>query len=101
MKLRDIATALNARLEGDGNLDITGVNGIEEAEPGQVTFVSNPKYAAAAKTTRASAVIVDDAFLRLRRQRCGQRIHIWHSLMPLICSIRLRATRLGCIRLRS
>jgi UDP-3-O-[3-hydroxymyristoyl] glucosamine N-acyltransferase len=62
MKLADIATALGARLEGDGNLNITGVTGIEEAEPGQITFVSNPKYAAAAKTTRASAVIVDEAF---------------------------------------
>lgn len=62
MKLADIATALGARLEGDGDLNITGVTGIEEAEPGQITFVSNPKYAAAAKTTRASAVIVDEAF---------------------------------------
>ncbi len=62
MKLHDIATALGARLEGDGELNITGVNGIEEAEPGQITFVSNPKYAAAAKTTRASAVIVDESF---------------------------------------
>lgn len=62
MQLRDIANALDAHLEGDGDLDITGVNGIEEAEPGQITFVSNPKYAAAAKTTRASAVIVDERF---------------------------------------
>ena len=62
MKLRDIATTLNARLEGDGNLEITGVNGIEEAEAGQITFVSNPKYAAAAKTTRASVVIVEESF---------------------------------------
>lgn len=62
MKLRDIANALGAQLQGNGELEITGVNGIEEAEPGQMTFVSNPKYAAAAKTTRASAVIVDDNF---------------------------------------
>jgi UDP-3-O-[3-hydroxymyristoyl] glucosamine N-acyltransferase len=62
MKLSDIASRLGVRLEGDGTLDITGVCGIEEAGPGQITFVANPKYAAAAKTTRASAVIVGDDF---------------------------------------
>ncbi|HET8666392.1 MAG TPA: UDP-3-O-(3-hydroxymyristoyl)glucosamine N-acyltransferase [Terriglobales bacterium] len=62
MKLAEIASALGARLEGDGALEITGVAGIEEAGPGHITFVANPKYAAAAKTTKASAVIVDDKF---------------------------------------
>ncbi len=57
MKLSTIASALGARLEGE-DADITGVAGIEEAGPGQITFVANPKYAAAAKSTRASAVIV-------------------------------------------
>ncbi|HYG99179.1 MAG TPA: UDP-3-O-(3-hydroxymyristoyl)glucosamine N-acyltransferase [Terriglobales bacterium] len=62
MKLADIASALGARLDGDGALEITGVAGIEEASTGHITFVANPKYAAAAKTTGASAVIVDDKF---------------------------------------
>ena len=42
--------------------EITGVAGIEEAAAGQITFVANPKYAAAAKTTAASAVIVSEDF---------------------------------------
>src|SRR5579864_4657481 len=63
MKLSQIATALDARLEnGSANTEITGVNGIEQAGPGDLTFVSNPKYAAAARTTKASAVIVADDF---------------------------------------
>jgi UDP-3-O-[3-hydroxymyristoyl] glucosamine N-acyltransferase len=63
MKISQIASALDARLENaPPELDITGVAGIEDAAPGQITFVANPKYAAAAQTTRASAVIVDDAF---------------------------------------
>ena len=62
MKLSEIASALGARLEGNGAVEITGVAGIEEAGPGQLTFVANPKYAAAAKTTRASAVIVAEDF---------------------------------------
>lgn len=62
MKLSEIASALGARLEGSGALEITGVAGVEQAGPGQLTFVSNPKYAAAARTTRASAVIVAEDF---------------------------------------
>src|ERR1039458_5852338 len=63
MQLADIATALNARLENASpDADISGVCGIEQAVPGQLTFVHNPKYAAAAKTTKATAVIVDEKF---------------------------------------
>lgn len=63
MKLSDIAQALNARLENASpTTEITGVAGIEQAVPGQLTFVSNPKYTAAAKTTKASAVIVSEKF---------------------------------------
>jgi UDP-3-O-[3-hydroxymyristoyl] glucosamine N-acyltransferase len=63
MRLAQIASALGARLEGGpAELEITGVAGIEEAGPGQLTFVANPKYAAAAKTTRAAAVIVAENF---------------------------------------
>src|SRR5437867_7854336 len=63
MKLAAIATALGARLEnGLPETEITGVAGIETAGPGQITFVSNPKYAALARTTRASAIIVGEGF---------------------------------------
>src|ERR1700688_189021 len=63
MKLSDIATALNATLDNaTPNTEITGVAAIEQAGPGQLTFVSNPKYNAAAKTTKASAVIVSENF---------------------------------------
>jgi UDP-3-O-[3-hydroxymyristoyl] glucosamine N-acyltransferase len=61
VKLSDLAQHLNCRLDGT-DCDITGVAGIEAAQPGQITFVSNVKYAAAAKTTKASAVIVTDEF---------------------------------------
>jgi UDP-3-O-[3-hydroxymyristoyl] glucosamine N-acyltransferase len=61
MKLAQIASGLGARLEnGSPDIEITGVAGIEEAGPGQLTFVANPKYAAAARETNASAVIVGE-----------------------------------------
>jgi UDP-3-O-[3-hydroxymyristoyl] glucosamine N-acyltransferase len=58
VKLKEIAARLNCEFRGDGELDIQRVAGIEEAQAGDLTFVSNPKYAAKAKTTRASAVVV-------------------------------------------
>ena len=63
MKLAQIATALGAKLEnGSPDIEITGVAGINEAGPGQLTFVANPKYAAAARSTKASVVIVGEKF---------------------------------------
>jgi UDP-3-O-[3-hydroxymyristoyl] glucosamine N-acyltransferase len=63
MKLSAIATALDARLEnGSPDTEITGLNGIEQAGAGELTFVSNPKYAPAARTTKAAAVIVGEDF---------------------------------------
>jgi UDP-3-O-[3-hydroxymyristoyl] glucosamine N-acyltransferase len=63
MKLSDIATALNATLDNaTPDTEITGVASIEQAGPGELTFVSNPKYNTAAKTTKASAVIVSENF---------------------------------------
>lgn len=63
MKLAKIASALDARLEnGSADVEITGLNGIEQAGPGEITFVANPKYTAAARRTKASAVIVSETF---------------------------------------
>jgi UDP-3-O-[3-hydroxymyristoyl] glucosamine N-acyltransferase len=67
MKLGEIAERLNCRLEGDAGADITGVAGIEAARAGQLTFLSNPRYARALQTTRASAILIaSDAELKPR-----------------------------------
>jgi len=66
MKLSEIASSVEARLEGQ-DMEITAVTGIEQAGPGDLTFVANPRYASAAKTTRASAVIVAPDFPALTR----------------------------------
>lgn len=60
MKLRDIAERLQCRLEGDGEIEIHRVAGIEDAGPGDLTFFTNPKYARALRTTAASAVILSE-----------------------------------------
>jgi UDP-3-O-[3-hydroxymyristoyl] glucosamine N-acyltransferase len=63
MKLSTIASKLNLRLENElPDIEITGLNGVEHAGPGELTFFSNPKYAAAARSTKASAVLVAEDF---------------------------------------
>jgi UDP-3-O-[3-hydroxymyristoyl] glucosamine N-acyltransferase len=57
MKLGDLAAQLHCELTGDADIDILRVAAIEDAGPGEVTFLVNAKYAAALKSTRASAVI--------------------------------------------
>ena len=58
MRLREIADALGCRLAGDGDIDIRGVAGMEQASAGQLTFLANPKYAPKVKHTKASAILV-------------------------------------------
>lgn len=58
MKLKEIAARLECKLEGDPELEITGVAGIEDAQPGQLTFLSNRRYRLEVAKTRASAIIV-------------------------------------------
>ena len=60
MKLQELAERLRCRLEGDAQTVIHGVAGIEQAGPGEVTFLANRRYAPNLKTTRASAVFVED-----------------------------------------
>ena len=60
MKLSEVAQRLECRLEGPPDMEIRGVAGIEHAEPGQITFLANRKYFSLLKSTRASAVLIDE-----------------------------------------
>jgi UDP-3-O-[3-hydroxymyristoyl] glucosamine N-acyltransferase len=62
MKLAELARVLGATCHGDQDQEITGVEGIEQAGPGQLTFVANPKYTPFARTTKAGAVLVTEDF---------------------------------------
>ncbi len=54
----ELAATIGAEVVGDGSAVITGVNTLEDAGPGQVSFLANEKYAPQLDTTRATAVIV-------------------------------------------
>jgi UDP-3-O-[3-hydroxymyristoyl] glucosamine N-acyltransferase len=74
LRLSEIAERLGCALEGDPSVEIARVAGLQQAEPGDLSFLSNPKYVDRLKTTKASAVLVsrelaqtpppDCAFLR-------------------------------------
>ena len=55
---RDIAQLVGGQLTGNPEELVTGVAGIKEAQPGDVTFVGSPKYLSALKTTRAAVILV-------------------------------------------
>jgi UDP-3-O-[3-hydroxymyristoyl] glucosamine N-acyltransferase len=56
--LAQISEYLEGELVGDPTTKIRGVAAIEEAQPGELSFLANPRYAHFLKTTSASAVIV-------------------------------------------
>jgi UDP-3-O-[3-hydroxymyristoyl] glucosamine N-acyltransferase len=60
MKLQELADKLGCRLEGNPGQEINGVAGIDHAEPGQVTFLANRRYAQLLKITKASAVLLEE-----------------------------------------
>lgn len=58
IKLSDLAREIDAELVGDGETEVSSVATLDEAGPGQVSFLANPRYADRLSETRASAVIV-------------------------------------------
>ncbi len=58
MTLGELARRLECTVEGDAAIEIRRVAKIEEAGPGDLTFLANPKYASKLAETRASAVIM-------------------------------------------
>ena len=60
MKLSEIALRIDCQMIGGKDVEIVRVAGIDEAGPGDLTFVSNRKYISHIKNTRASAIILGE-----------------------------------------
>jgi UDP-3-O-[3-hydroxymyristoyl] glucosamine N-acyltransferase len=59
MKLSELAAQTGARCDASvADLEISGAAGLNEAGPGQVAFLANPRYTPQVKTTRAAAIYV-------------------------------------------
>ncbi len=63
ISLGKLAELVGGRLlTGEPDTPITGLNSITEAEPGEVTFLGNPRYAPALPASRAAAALVPEGF---------------------------------------
>src|SRR5258708_29731792 len=60
MKLAEVAQRLGCRLQRAPELEVHGVAGSESAEGGQIPFLANRRYFPLLKTTRASAVLIEE-----------------------------------------
>ena len=86
MNLSEIAQKLGCRLDGPGETPIHGIAGIEHAEPGHITFLANRRYFPLLKTTRASAVLVEEGIKhRTRRQLAPPCGAAYLKSLPRFC----------------
>jgi UDP-3-O-[3-hydroxymyristoyl] glucosamine N-acyltransferase len=85
MKLGEIAERLGCKLEGDPSIEITGLAGLGEAQPGELTFLANRRYRAAVETTRASAILLapDESAGRLAALRSANPYHEFARALEL------------------
>jgi UDP-3-O-[3-hydroxymyristoyl] glucosamine N-acyltransferase len=56
-----IALLINGKIEGDANASVNSFGKIEEAKPGQLAFLANPKYEDHLYSTQASVIIVNES----------------------------------------
>jgi UDP-3-O-[3-hydroxymyristoyl] glucosamine N-acyltransferase len=63
MTLRELAGRVNARLAPEtGDVEISNVASLADANPGDISFFGNPKYINALRKTRATAVLLPESF---------------------------------------
>src|SRR5690242_10580226 len=60
--VKQIAFMLGGQVKGDENAKINMLAKIQDAKPGHIAFLANPKYESFIYTTQASAVIVKKDF---------------------------------------
>jgi UDP-3-O-[3-hydroxymyristoyl] glucosamine N-acyltransferase len=70
-----IAVIINGKVEGDETIAVKSFGKIEEAQPGQLSFLANPKYEDFLYTTQASLVIINQA-LQLRQPIAATLIRV-------------------------
>jgi len=56
--MQELADHLGGQVIGDPFITITGLGTLDNAVEGQITFLTNPKYAAKVESTHASAIVL-------------------------------------------
>jgi UDP-3-O-[3-hydroxymyristoyl] glucosamine N-acyltransferase len=86
MHIQELARRLGAAVDPGADLEVTGVSTIEEARPGEVTFLANPRYAGRLAASEASAAFVAPGFEGAYR---GVRLEIDNPYLAFARAIRL------------
>jgi UDP-3-O-[3-hydroxymyristoyl] glucosamine N-acyltransferase len=71
-KLCDLARLVGGKIIGDDQLEIFKVGAIEEAGPGEITFLAHPRYRRYLEGCRASAIIVGPGVVSEKCAKSGQ-----------------------------
>ncbi|MFC1475260.1 UDP-3-O-(3-hydroxymyristoyl)glucosamine N-acyltransferase [Candidatus Zixiibacteriota bacterium] len=58
--IAELAEKIGAKFDGDGSIEIYAAAPVETATEGYITFIANPKYLKHIKSTKASAIVLDD-----------------------------------------
>lgn len=61
-KLKELAELVGGTIIGDEEIEISSVSSIDDAKPGDITFIAHPKYLSKLETIEASAIIVSKSF---------------------------------------
>lgn len=87
--LKQIAELVGAKVIGDPDFMVTGLNEIHKVEPGDITFVDHPKYYAKALNSAASVVLINkevecpaDKFMLLHDDPFDAFIRIMRHFRP-------------------
>ncbi|MDD3905264.1 MAG: UDP-3-O-(3-hydroxymyristoyl)glucosamine N-acyltransferase [Candidatus Omnitrophica bacterium] len=59
MKIRELAKMIGGAVEGDGNIDINGVSGVETAKSGDMAFALNEERLSGAEKSNVSCVLTN------------------------------------------
>jgi UDP-3-O-[3-hydroxymyristoyl] glucosamine N-acyltransferase len=74
--LRDLATLVGGRVEGDGAQQVRGVAQLDEAGPEDLSFLTGLRYKSQFVSTRAGAVIVDPALKAPKRAHAPSLLRV-------------------------
>ena len=96
MKLKELADTLDLTLQGEvqGDAVITGVNTLDKAGPGEISFLANPKYADLLAGCHATAVIVDAA----HASQTATALISPNPYLSFARAVQLFATPQGCMQ---
>lgn len=67
MKLHELADKLGCTLEGDPEVEIHSIATLKTAGPGDLSFLTDNRYAASVESSRASAILVPKKFAQAGR----------------------------------